>query len=218
MADDDAPMDRRKFFRRGLAELLRPVARAISPIEKVAKKIGDLDPPPPPPPPPVPQNNRIPLGLWLRPPGAIAEKDFIQTCDRSGQCVQACPAHCIVIDPTGVKGRGAAYIDADTSACVVCDGLYCMRVCPTQALLPTSINDIDMGTAVWREETCELAAGHECRICVDQCPLGETAIRFENNTIAVQPLGCIGCGVCQNVCPTTPKSIVVIPKAAKERA
>src|ERR1700722_12073112 len=205
---DDSPMNRRKFFRRGLAELLRPVVGAISPIERVAKKIGELDAPPPAPPPPV-SHNRIPLGLWLRPPGAIAEKNFIQTCTRSGECVNVCPARCIVIDPAGAKGRGSPYIDADTSACVVCDGLYCMHACPSGALVPISLTDIDMGTAVWQEDTCELAHGHDCRICVDSCPLGEVAIQLKDNTIAVQPLGCIGCGVCQNLCPTTPKSIVV---------
>ena len=29
--------------------------------------------------------------------------------------------------------------------------------------------------------------------------------------------GCIGCGVCQFECPTSPKSIVVVPKVARSR-
>jgi NAD-dependent dihydropyrimidine dehydrogenase PreA subunit len=43
------------------------------------------------------------------------------------------------------------------------------------------------------------------------------AIALKGGLIAVQPLGCIGCGMCQQHCPTSPKSIVVIPKAAKEQ-
>jgi ferredoxin-type protein NapG len=210
---DDAPMDRRRFFRRGFSELIRPIVSAISPLERVARKIGEME---------STIANRtvgkIAPDLWLRPPGAVAEKQFVQTCDRSGKCVEACPAKCINLDATGQKGAGAPYIEIDTAACVVCDGLYCMHVCPSGALVPTGINDIDMGTAVWHEETCTRGGGSDCKICVDECPLGEMAIQLKNGEIAVQPLGCIGCGMCQHFCPTSPKSIVVIPKAAKERA
>jgi MauM/NapG family ferredoxin protein len=219
---DDSPMDRRKFFRKGFAELIRPLASAIAPVQRVVDQIGKLDsitdskrsaskikPPA--------ASNRTPLNIWLRPPGAIAEKDFIHTCTRGGECVRACPAECIKIDPTAASGEGAPYIAADLSACVVCDGLYCMHVCPSGSLVPTSINDIDMGTAVWQEETCIRAAGRDCQACVDQCPLGEVAITLNDTRIEVNPHGCIGCGMCQHYCPTLPKSIVVIAKAAKER-
>jgi NAD-dependent dihydropyrimidine dehydrogenase PreA subunit len=37
-----------------------------------------------------------------------------------------------------------------------------------------------------------------------------------NDQIEVKPLGCIGCGMCQQDCPTTPRAITVIPKAARE--
>jgi MauM/NapG family ferredoxin protein len=160
---------------------------------------------------------KTPLPIWLRPPGAIAEKDFVSTCTRGGECVRACPAECIKIDPIGSKGDGAPYIDADLSACVVCDGLYCMHVCPSGSLVPTSINEIDMGTAVWYEDSCIRASGRDCQICVDQCPLGEAAIKVNDRAIEVNPHGCIGCGLCQQYCPTHPKSISVVAKAAKER-
>ncbi|HUB26345.1 MAG TPA: 4Fe-4S dicluster domain-containing protein [Tepidisphaeraceae bacterium] len=210
----DSPMDRRRFFRRGLAELLRPLASSIAPLERVANKIGELD---------AAaaarsgqQPNKILADLWLRPPGAISESKFLATCSRGGECVNACPAHCIKIDTTGTSGKGAPYIDADTTACVVCSGLHCMRVCPSGALVPTALADIDMGTAVWREERCLRTTGEQCQICVDECPLGEMAITLKNGKVAVNPLGCIGCGICQQHCPTSPKSISVIPKAAKE--
>ena len=40
---EDPPMDRRRFFRRGIAELFKPIANAISPLERMAKHIGQLD-------------------------------------------------------------------------------------------------------------------------------------------------------------------------------
>jgi len=197
--DENKSVDRRRFFRIGLSELLRPLASAAKPLERLATELGKLDAPAP--------------EIWLRPPGALTEARFRQTCTRSGDCVAACPVRAIKIDPA--KGGGAAFIDPDVAACVVCSSLACMHVCPTGSIVPTSINDIDMGTAVWHEQDCLRSGGESCTICVDQCPLGSAAIELKAGEIAVNPRGCIGCGVCQLKCPTTPKSIVVIPIAAK---
>ena len=210
---DDQPMDRRKFFRRGLLEMFRPLSSKIHPLQRVAAELGRMESPDRPPP-ETASSPSPSQAQWLRPPGAIAERDFLATCTRGGECVKACPAHCIRLDS---GGEGAPYIDANTSACVACDGLYCMGVCPSGALKRTPLVDIDMGTAVWREELCLRDRGESCRICVDQCPLGEMAIRLQRGRVEVQPLNCIGCGLCQQHCPTSPKSIFVVPKSAKER-
>ena len=37
-------MDRRRFFREGLRELLRPMAKAVEPIHRVATELGNLEP------------------------------------------------------------------------------------------------------------------------------------------------------------------------------
>jgi MauM/NapG family ferredoxin protein len=208
--DENKPVGRRGFFRLGLSELLRPLASAAEPFERAMNELARLDQPPV-----KPTAPKIPLAVWLRPPGSLPEESFKSTCSRCGQCVRICPAHAIQIDATGAQGNGAPYIDANLAACVVCTGLQCMSVCPTGAIRPTSINDIDMGTAVWKSNSCLRSRGEDCTICVDRCPLGTAAIEIKNGDVAVKPLGCIGCGVCQNECPTTPKSIVVIPIAAK---
>ncbi len=215
---DDKPVDRRRFFRLGLAELLRPLASASSPLQKMANQFAQLEN--------IGksahqstnasgQRHALPLDIWLRPPGALPDQQFRDRCSRGGECVKACPAHCIKIDVTGKKGNGAPYIEPNEMACVVCDGLYCMKACPSGALELKGIGDIDMGTAVWHSQTCVRSKGEPCTICVDHCPLGSAAIELRNGNVAVNPLGCIGCGVCQHDCPTTPKSISVIPIAAK---
>jgi ferredoxin-type protein NapG len=211
LPDPDKPVDRRRFFRVGLSQLLRPLASAAAPLQQAAKQLENLQklgsaPAP---------RQRVPQA-WLRPPGALDEAKLETTCTREGDCVRVCPVQAIKIDPAGTKGLGLPYIDADSAACAVCTGLKCMSVCPSGALVPTSINDIDMGTAVWWEESCLRSTGQPCTICVDHCPLGSAAIELKNNQIAVNPHGCIGCGVCQHDCPTTPKSISVIPVAAKK--
>ena len=210
----DKPVDRRRFFREGLRELLRPLAEAVEPLEQAIRQITDLDAIPATEPP----ANRAAREAWLRPPGALPGQQFTDVCSRCGDCVRVCPAQCIKIDSTGERGGGAPYIDLDTMPCVVCDGLQCMHVCPTGALTPIPLADIDMGTAVWNPATCVRSHGEDCTICVDRCPVGAVAIELNGNAIDVHPHGCIGCGVCQYYCPTTPKSIVVIPAAARQRA
>ena len=209
--DENKPMDRRKFFRMGLGELLRPFAAAAKPLERVAHEIGKLEQ--------LGQAQakraNVPLELWLRPPGALIEREFLSTCSQCGKCAEVCPVHAIQIDTSGKRGHGAPYIDPEVSACAVCEGLQCMNHCPSGALVPTSINDIEMGTAVWKEQFCLRTSGQDCKICVDHCPLGSAAIELKEGRIAVNPRGCIGCGVCQQDCPTSPRSIRVIPDAAK---
>lgn len=220
MPDDDRPINRRAFFRQGLREMFKPLAKAAEPLEKVIRQIGSMDDEAAlvitnqqgsrPAPPTTPPN---PLAPVLRPPGALPESQFRDACSRCGECVRVCPAQCITIDPVGLRGNGVPFIDVDAAACVLCDGLLCMQSCPTGALVPTPLADIDMGTAEWHPQTCLRTHDHQpCTVCVDVCPVGEVAIQLLDNRVQVWPDGCTGCGLCQNRCPTTPKSITVTPR------
>jgi MauM/NapG family ferredoxin protein len=213
---DDRPIDRRRFFREGLRELLKPLANATEPIERALKELEALDNGTPRVSRPSPQQQIAKQQQnWLRPPGALEEQKFLDTCSRCGVCVSVCPAQCIKIDTSGIKGNGAPYIIASEMACVVCDGLHCMQNCPSGALLFTPAADIDMGTAVWHEHLCARTHGEDCRICVEQCPIGAVAITLdETGKVKVHDEGCIGCGVCEQQCPTTPKSITIRPRSA----
>ena len=216
---DQPPFNRRNFFRQGFKELLRPLSEAAGPLEEMIKQLSALDleadvaarhkqEKTPAAPASVPL-----LTTPIRPPGALPEQSFRETCTRCGECVRVCPVQCIKIDPAGVKGAGVPYIDIDSAACVLCDGLLCMNKCPSGALVPTPIGDIDMGTAVWHEQTCLRTQADPCTICVDECPIGEMAIVLDAGKVKVIEAGCTGCGVCQNRCPTIPKSITVTPKS-----
>jgi MauM/NapG family ferredoxin protein len=218
---DDRPLNRRKFFRQGLLELLKPLQNAAAPLQEVINQLAELDSEhaavaehqakkAATPAPIAPQKPLI--GIPIRPPGALPEQKFRETCSRCGECVKVCPVQAIKIDPTGLNGAGAPYIDIDSAACVLCNGLLCMNQCPSGALVPTALADIDMGTAIWLDDTCVRAKGESCTICVDTCPVGEVAIKLDGNKINVINDGCTGCGVCQNRCPTHPKSIVVKPR------
>jgi ferredoxin-type protein NapG len=207
-------MDRRRFFREGLRELLKPMSRAVEPIHRVVTELGKLEPEQLPQY-SVPQSQpMLPAAEtpWLRPPGALPEDQFLQTCSRCAKCVDVCPAQCIKLDPQSTHAGGAPYIEVDTMPCILCTGLECMHHCPTGALLPTPIEEIDMGTAEWHEHICVRSHGEPCTMCVDHCPVGSTALEIIDERIVVHKEGCAGCGVCQNNCPTDPKSITVTPK------
>lgn len=203
---DDRPVDRRHFFRRGLRELLKPLVNAAEPIERALAELEGLDRPRP------SSRSPLPLPVFLRPPGALPETAFRETCSRCGICVSVCPANAIQIDTSGMIANGAPYIVAAESPCVICDGLHCMQNCPSGALVFTPAADIDMGTAMWHEDVCVRSRGEDCQICVDRCPIGEKAIALEGRQVRVFEDGCTGCGVCEHDCPTDPKSITVTPR------
>jgi len=70
---------------------------------------------------------------------------------------------------------------------------------------PGATERIDIGITEVKREICDL--------CVIYCPLQKDAIimeKTEDGKMLPKILdGCVGCGVCQMVCPTTPAAIVV---------
>ncbi|GMU35329.1 MAG: 4Fe-4S dicluster domain-containing protein [Planctomycetia bacterium] len=190
------PHDRRRFFRAGLSRLLRPVAGFIEKKLPILPYAGER---------------------MLRPPGAIEERDFLETCFRCGSCVDACPANSIVaIASSDERLNGTPQVDPAVQACVICDELACMKACPSGALKLVDRFEIRMGLAVVDYEVCVRTAGEDCRICVERCPLGETAIGIddEGRVVVVDPgatgRGCTGCGVCEQYCPTRPMRAIRI--------
>ncbi len=150
----------------------------------------------------------------LRPPGALPEKEFLDTCYRCGNCVDVCPARAIrTMSAEEADGAGMPYIDPDLAACVVCDELACMKACPSGALrLVADPGDIHIGLAHVDQDVCVRKRGEDCTLCLDKCPVGTDAIGInKRGVVQVEPDGCVGCGVCQFYCPTTPKAIVVEP-------
>ena len=184
-------LERREFFRNAASHVLDPLT------EYIADRVSPA-----------------PKAEVLRPPGAIGEAHFSETCERCGHCVGICPAEAIFpLAKTFGERSGTPAIDPTLAACVVCEGLQCTHVCPSGALLPVlEPHLIRMGNAEVYETLCVRSDGQECDLCVDHCPLGETAIRFPGDgPPEVLSAGCVGCGVCEFYCPTTPKAIVVHP-------
>ena len=191
---EDLPHDRRAMFRLGLEKLMGPIAEYIE------------------------QRLNVPLPIErsvLRPPGALPEKEFLDTCYRCGNCVEACGAHAIrPMTREDIERAGTPYIDPDGAPCVVCEELACMKACPSGALaLVADPKQIAMGLARVDHYLCLRHQGQQCTICLDKCPMGTGAIELsDGGEIAVKPDGCVGCGVCQFHCPALPKAMTVDPR------
>ena len=207
---------RRGFFREGLRHILRPIADAVEErLERVGlpyldEEQGDLRGSSA----PLSDRSSLPSEPVLRPPGALPGEEFLDRCLSSGQCVHACPVSAIKLAASGdPRLDGKPYIEPQAQACVACDDLSCMHVCPSGALVPVNLEQVRMGLAQVEYHLCVRTHGEDCQICVDKCPIGQAAITipYEWGPVEVKDPGCIGCGVCEMYCPIEPRAITVAP-------
>ncbi len=211
MKDHESPQESLSVGRRGFFRQI--LLRGIEQAQQVAQSVGDQTAD-------MLETMAGPQDgpkRYLRPPGALTEENFAQTCSQCGDCVTACPADAIKIEPN--TAGGLPHIIARTAPCVICDDLACMTACPTGALEPLPVRTlIEMGTAVMDFDRClrsltgDQIEGEDCRICITQCPIGETAIGMDDQQRVQVREGCTGCGVCEHLCPTNPPSIVIEPR------
>lgn len=162
----------------------------------------------------------------LRPPGALAESDFLGACVRCGLCVRDCPYDTLKLAELG-DGivTGTPYFEARKVACEMCDDIPCVLACPTGAL-DRGLTDIEharMGLAVLiDQETCLNFLGLRCDVCYRVCPVIDEAITLEKVSNprsdrhamllpTVHAEHCTGCGKCEKSCVLEQAAIKVLP-------
>lgn len=154
----------------------------------------------------------------LRPPGAEPERLFRARCIQCGQCAQQCPFHAITMD-AGLNPltAGTPWVDSSSSPCFLC--MKCGNACPSGALKPVTQDKANMGLAVLDRDSCFTWGGVVlCRTCYEKCPLRGKALVLQNGINPVITESCVGCGVCEFVCPR--KAVTTVPERelAKRRA
>lgn len=163
----------------------------------------------------------------IRPPGALAEEDFLGACIRCGLCVRDCPYHILSLaTPEQPVTTGTPYFVARNAPCEMCEDIPCVKACPTGALDHglTDINKAQMGLAVLVDhETCLNFLGMRCDVCYRVCPRIDQAItlelqhnpRTERHTMflpTVHSDACTGCGKCEQACVLEVAAIKVYPR------
>ncbi|WP_300154806.1 4Fe-4S dicluster domain-containing protein [Solidesulfovibrio sp.] len=152
-------------------------------------------------------------GHLLRPPGARDEDAFLRRCVQCGRCAQLCPFGSIFLE-AGFDPRtcGTPRIDPRRTPCWLC--MRCPPACPTGALRPvTEMAKAAMGRAWLDKARCSTYEGSIlCKTCHEKCPLRNTALVMDMGMFPVVTDACVGCGVCESVCPR--QAIVTLPRAA----
>lgn len=162
----------------------------------------------------------------LRPPGALAEKDFLAACVRCGLCVRDCPYNTLKLaDWADGPALGTPFFHARNVPCEMCDTIPCVKACPTGALEHSlvDIGKAKMGVAViTSRETCLNLQGLRCDVCYRVCPVIDKAITLERTHNArtdkhavfepvVHADYCTGCGKCEKSCVLKEAAIKVMP-------
>lgn len=163
----------------------------------------------------------------VRPPGALAEAEFLGACIRCGMCVRDCPYGILdLATPEQQVATGTPYFVARQRPCEMCEDIPCVKACPTGAL-DHSLTDIArarMGLAVLvDQETCLNLLGLRCDVCYRVCPLIDKAItlvpqhneRTGKHTMFIPTVhseACTGCGKCEQGCVLDVAAIKVYPR------
>jgi len=154
----------------------------------------------------ISQQSRFPL----RPPGAVDREEFDKKCIRCRKCIEVCPHDSIKAAHIewGLE-EGTPFIRPRETPCYLC--MKCPPVCPTGALDGNiRKNDVRMGKAVIDTATCLAYNGILCRACYERCPIYREAITLDQEVYpVVHAEKCVGCGICENVCPADPPAIIV---------
>ena len=172
---------------------------------------------------------------FTRPPGSIDEKEFLERCIRCGQCIQVCPTNFIqpALFQSGLEGLWTPILNCQTGYCdFECN--KCTQICPTSAIEKLTLEEkkkFKIGTAVIDKNRCyTYADGYDCAVCEEHCPVAEKAIKyrkvklwnFEGKFVEVKQIYvvfdlCIGCGICENVCPRTDAPGIILTSEEEGR-
>ncbi|MDR2912575.1 MAG: 4Fe-4S dicluster domain-containing protein [Alistipes sp.] len=153
------------------------------------------------------------------PPGAQSARNMQKHCVACQLCVAACPNNVLVpsskletlMQPEMTYERGYCRPE-----CVECS-----EVCPAGAILkitPAEKSAISVGNAFWIEGNCVVNRDNvPCTECERHCPTKAITLVPRDpadprslKVPAIDNTLCIGCGTCENLCPSNPYSAIYV--------
>ena len=153
------------------------------------------------------------------PPGALSAKNFAQHCTACQLCVQVCPNQ-VLRPSTGLMNMMQPEVSYERGYCRP-ECTKCSEVCPAGAIRPidrAEKSSIQVGHAVWVEKNCIVNTDNvSCGNCARHCPTGAIQMvpKDANDPKSlkipvVNTERCIGCGACENLCPSRPFSAIYV--------
>ena len=176
-----------------------------------------------------PKRNKL-----ITPPGSLSIRNLRTHCTACQLCVNACPND--VLRPSSSLDRFMQpEVSFERGYCRP-ECTRCSEVCPTSAIQPVTVEErtaIQVGHAVWTRNHCvPVKDGKPCGLCARKCPAGAIQmvplqagvhrdgrrwLDADNKEIprdkvllipVVNEEKCIGCGACENLCPSNPLSAI----------
>ena len=181
----------------------------------------------------------------IRPPGSVEEGEFLRRCIKCDQCIRVCPTNVLqpALHESGFEGLWTPILNMKTGFCEL-NCTLCGSVCPTGAIQRISIEEktgtgaqagkgpVKLGTAFYDRGRClPWAMDTPCVVCEEVCPVSPKAIysrevtvrRRDGDTVTlrrpyVDPALCIGCGICQHVCPVEDLAAIRVSPIGETRS
>jgi polyferredoxin len=182
----------------------------------------------------------------IRPPGSVAEAEFLERCIKCDQCINVCPTN--VLQPStlaegGLEGLWTPVMDFSVGFCQL-NCTLCSEVCPTGAIQKIDLDTklgrgahagdgpIRLGTAFFDRGRClPWAMETPCVVCEEVCPTSPKAIgtyteeivRWDGKKVVlnkpyIRPELCIGCGICERECPVMDSAAVYVTAIGESRS
>lgn len=184
--------------------------------------------------------------LRIRPPGALAEEQFLARCIRCGQCMKVCPNNALhpALTEAGLEGLWTPVLVPRIGYCET-SCVLCGQVCPTGAIWEITPQEkgwsngdkkpakpVRIGTAFIDRGRClPWAMATECIVCEEWCPTSPKAIYLkpaeapgpDGKVVAVRqpwvnPEICIGCGACEYACPVLDRPAIYVTSVGESRS
>ncbi len=155
----------------------------------------------------------------LTPPGSLSARNMTAHCTGCQLCIAVCPTQVLrpSADLTTFMQPEMSY---EKGYCrPECN--KCSQVCPTGAINPITLEEkssIQVGHAEWNRKNCiVLTDDVDCGNCERHCPTGAiTMILSDYRDLKSRKIPsinkhlCIGCGACENLCPSRPFSAIYV--------
>lgn len=172
----------------------------------------------------------------IRPPGSLAEQEFLRRCVKCGKCMRVCITG--GLQPTllqaDLEGIWSPVLVPRIGYCEYRCTL-CGQVCPTRAIRRLSLQEkakVRIGLAMIDKGRClPFAHATSCIVCEEVCPTPKKAIWFEEvrlkrrdgkEVLLKQPHVdlelCVGCGFCENKCPVLGRPAITVTSIGESRS
>lgn len=150
----------------------------------------------------------------ITPPGSLSIRDFYKRCTACQLCVTACPNK-VLRPSTDLKHLMQPEMGFEDGYCRP-ECTKCSEVCPSGAIIsitPEEKTIYHVGTASVDRSLCVAEKGTKCGNCARHCPVGAIQMVESHDGYMVPTVNteiCIGCGACENLCPSRPVSAITV--------